>query len=419
MPQSAREVRPAQESGGDAVPVLEGLLQVLVDDLPVVLDDVGRLLAGPWPGYAEFLQQQHAAVADAGRDALRRVVDTADRALQGREIENTEEIDADLAVFVEVGRAEWRTGTSLATLLSAYRAGARVGWRCIARVAVARGIPADVVARLAEAVFVLVDHLSAASARGYVEEQQQAAAELERARADLVELLLAGRPDERLIEVTAARARWALPPSVTLVVVDPEAPVAVDLTGRLPGDCLSIRWPDVRGAIVPDAAGPGRRSRLADALRGTPAVIGPSVPPFRLAAALRIAQVAARLQREAVVVAAPLFVDEHLDAIIVHRDARLLDVLAQRVLEPLAGLPPETRLRLEETLASWLRHMGNNSAVAAELHVHRQTVRYRLGQLRELLGDALDDPTVRLRLLLVLGWQPPLTRPAGAPVAPG
>lgn len=304
MPQSAREVRPAQESGGDAVPVLEGLLQALVDDLPVVLDDVGRLLAGPWPGYAEFLQQQHAAVADAGRDALRRVVDTADRALQGREIENTEEIDADLAVFVEVGRAEWRTGTSLATLLSAYRAGARVGWRCIARVAVARGIPADVVARLAEAVFVLVDHLSAASARGYVEEQQQAAAELERARADLVELLLAGRPDERLIEVTAARARWALPPSVTLVVVDPEAPVAVDLTGRLPGDCLSIRWPDVRGAIVPDAAGPGRRSRLADALRGTPAVIGPSVPPFRLAAALRIAQVAARLQREAVVVAA-------------------------------------------------------------------------------------------------------------------
>jgi len=29
--------------------------------------------------------------------------------------------------------------------------------------------------------------------------------------------------------------------------------------------------------------------------------------------------------------------------------------------------------------------MRNNSAVAAELHVHRQTGRYRLGQLRELL----------------------------------
>jgi DNA-binding PucR family transcriptional regulator len=34
--------------------------------------------------------------------------------------------------------------------------------------------------------------------------------------------------------------------------------------------------------------------------------------------------------------------------------------------------------------------------------VHPQTVRYRLGRLRELLGPALDDPDARFELELVL-----------------
>jgi DNA-binding PucR family transcriptional regulator len=40
--------------------------------------------------------------------------------------------------------------------------------------------------------------------------------------------------------------------------------------------------------------------------------------------------------------------------------------------------------------------------MAAELNVHPQTVGYRLTQLRELFGDALDDPQVRFELELVL-----------------
>jgi DNA-binding PucR family transcriptional regulator len=34
--------------------------------------------------------------------------------------------------------------------------------------------------------------------------------------------------------------------------------------------------------------------------------------------------------------------------------------------------------------------------------VHVQTVRYRLGQLRDLLGGALDEPRGRLELTLAL-----------------
>jgi DNA-binding PucR family transcriptional regulator len=107
----------------------------------------------------------------------------------------------------------------------------------------------------------------------------------------------------------------------------------------------------------------------------------------------------------------PLFVDEHLDALVVHRDDLLLSALRRQYLAPLAGLPESTRDRLLETLKSWLMHMGNRKAVADELHVHIQTVRYRLAQLRELYGSALDDPGTRAALLLALAWGPAATEP--------
>jgi DNA-binding PucR family transcriptional regulator len=53
-------------------------------------------------------------------------------------------------------------------------------------------------------------------------------------------------------------------------------------------------------------------------------------------------------------------------------------------------------------LLHWLRHQGNVPATADALHVHRQTVRYRLTRLRELFGDALEDPEARFELELAL-----------------
>ena len=83
-------------------------------------------------------------------------------------------------------------------------------------------------------------------------------------------------------------------------------------------------------------------------------------------------------------------------------DPDALEDLRARALAPLADLRPATRERLEETLRSWLLHQGRRDAVAAELHVHAQTVRYRMGQLRELYGDGLDDPAVVLDLVVAL-----------------
>jgi DNA-binding PucR family transcriptional regulator len=137
------------------------------------------------------------------------------------------------------------------------------------------------------------------------------------------------------------------------------------------------------------------------------------VPLDKLPGAGRITETAVRLRRAGVLTGNSLFVDEHLDTIIVHGDRDLLAALRRRALAPLDGCAPGARLRLEQTLAAWLRHGGDRGAVAAHLHIHPQTVRYRLKQLRELFGPELDDdPDTRIRLTLALAWGPPREDPS-------
>ena len=98
--------------------------------------------------------------------------------------------------------------------------------------------------------------------------------------------------------------------------------------------------------------------------------------------------------------------DEHLVEIVLGADPEAADDLRRRALAPLQGLRPATADRLTETLRSWLLHQGHRAAIAADLIVHAQTVRYRIGQLRDLFGERLDDPQTILELTVALGLTP-------------
>ncbi len=76
--------------------------------------------------------------------------------------------------------------------------------------------------------------------------------------------------------------------------------------------------------------------------------------------------------------------------------------LAVTRLAPLDELSAAARGRMVETLRAYLNQRGNAAAMAAELHLHPQTIRYRLRQLRALLGGELDDPEARFELDLAL-----------------
>ena len=155
--------------------------------------------------------------------------------------------------------------------------------------------------------------------------------------------------------------------------------------------------------LVPDAGAPSRGRRVRSAAAGRPAALGPAVPlalagvSVRRATATHALLAAGRLGDGEFARA-----EEHLPALVIAADPALGAELAELRLAPLATLADGPRARLTETLRAWLDRPGQVQAVAVELGVHPQTVRYRVKQLRELFGDRLEDPEARFELGLAL-----------------
>ncbi|HYF27175.1 MAG TPA: helix-turn-helix domain-containing protein [Baekduia sp.] len=312
-------------------------------------------------------------------------------------------------LYLELGRGEHRAGRSLDALLSAYRVGARLAWERFSTAGQAAGVDPDELFRLAGAIFEFIDRVSAESVEGYAAEASATQAERARRRTALVRLLArddAG-PDE--VRDLAQLASWPRPASVAFLVADDAG--ADRLSGRLGPEVLAVSEDGRTLAVVPDPQAPGRAAQLRAAVGDTPAALGPAVALERAARSLQRA-------RAALDVLAPasglVLADDHLVALLVRGDAALAADLAERALAPLETVRPAARARLAETLRAWLDDPGQVTHVAGRLHVHPQTVRYRVAQLRELFGARLDDPEARFELALAL-------RAVGepAPGAPG
>jgi hypothetical protein len=390
-----------------AVAQLEAMIPGLRPAVPQLIEELAEQLARLVPEYAQFLAERRAEVSFAAEGVICTLVQIAQQVLsQHADADVVLAEAADPAIFEQIGRMQWRQGIPIGTLLAAYQLGARQTWRLISREALRHDLPPEGLSALAESVFSFVDRLSSASAAGYLDEQSASTAAREQLRDELVELLLSDRSDSQAVRTAALRAGWRLPATAAVVLVGRQSEAGAAAIRGLDQSCLRMRHGGLLGAIVPDPDAPGRRLQLATALRGASATVGASVPLALLPASARIAGIAARLQQEKVLTADPLFADEHLDAIIVHNDPRLLQALRRKCLQPLEGLPAGSRTSLHQTLRSWLLHGGDRRATAADLQVHPQTVRYRMGRLRELFGEELDDPGFRLKLLLALAWEP-------------
>jgi purine catabolism regulator len=85
-------------------------------------------------------------------------------------------------------------------------------------------------------------------------------------------------------------------------------------------------------------------------------------------------------------------------------DPAAADAWARTLLAPLDE--PGERADLAATLSAWLGRHGQVDAAAADLGVHRHTVRHRLRRAEALLGRSLDDPGVRAELWLALTRTP-------------
>jgi DNA-binding PucR family transcriptional regulator len=75
--------------------------------------------------------------------------------------------------------------------------------------------------------------------------------------------------------------------------------------------------------------------------------------------------------------------------------------LRRELLGPLARDTGAART-LRETLRVWLARHGNWDRAAADLGVHRNSVRYRIGRVERDLGVDLADAEQRMRLWFAL-----------------
>ncbi len=305
-------------------------------------------------------------------------------------------------VWRRLGEAEFQAGRSLEALRAAFRTGVRAAWRGAAGLAGEAGVPTDGVIALAEAIFVYSDELTNDVLEGYIRIQSDEAGERERRRRRLAALLLeAEGQDPEATRHAAELARWPLPRTLAVMVLPGEAPGPV--ARRLDLDVLAGADQDGAFLVIPDPDAPGRARALARAAAGTPAAIGPTVPPAEAHRSLRWARETLALARSgAISEPAPIRASTHLATLILLRDRELAEALVSQCLAPLLALPEPERDRLLQTLEAWLEHQRRTPRIAAQLHVHTQTVRYRLAKLRELLGETLETGDGRFQLQLAL-----------------
>ncbi|MQY15984.1 Purine catabolism regulatory protein [Streptomyces sp. RB5] len=153
----------------------------------------------------------------------------------------------------------------------------------------------------------------------------------------------------------------------------------------------------------PGSVGPPGGSRPAAARTPLPLTVGVSAPagPAAVPAAYKQAEQAVSVARRrgrvlvehedlAAGSVLPLLADDAVQA------------FADGLLRALREHDATGRGDLVESLRAWLSRHGQWDAAAADLGVHRHTLRYRMRRVEEILGRSLDDPDARMELWLAL-----------------
>ncbi len=388
------ERRIARRTAGHGVRLPTEAFAEMRDQLPQVADDVVSAIIAEVPSYEDALS---GPMGENIRNAVQLALGGFLALASGR---RGADPGTPTAPAVEgayqLGRGEARSGRTTEALLAAYRIGARVAWRDMSTTAVRVGVDGETLVGFAELVFAYIDELSAASVAGHTDELETSGRVRQQLLERVAQHLLTGSPAD-VVMAAAERAGWEQPKTLTAVIV-PEAQVRPVLRAVSPATLRATDPPELDEEVlllVPDAHG-HRRQALLRTLAGRGSIAGPARPWLEARTSYDRAQRARRAGIE-------LDTEAHLVALVLDADQPARDDLRAQLLAPLDGLRPGTAEKLTDTLRCWLLHQGRRDDVAAALFVHPQTVRYRMGQLRELYGDRLDDPDTVLALTIALG----------------
>lgn len=312
-------------------------------------------------------------------------------------------VSADVLEFWRrVGAGEASEGRTLDGWQAATRIGAGVAVERLTEQAERLGYRASPsnMASIATAVFGYLNQLAVVVSEGHADAEARAAGARQDHRRHLLDLLL-GAPALNDLREPANEASWRLPRTVAAVALKERGPDTK--RPALPPDVLLGLHLAEPCLIVPDPEGPGRSQILEQRLTGWTAAIGPTVEVTELAKSLRWARQALDLAGQGLIDGAePIAAERHMPIIVMMQERELVERVINRRLAPLFTVRPVHRYRLAETLLISLECGFNATEVSGRLHLHAQTVRYRIRQLEELFGDSIHATSGRLELHMAL-----------------
>ncbi|WP_017569772.1 PucR family transcriptional regulator [Nocardiopsis halotolerans] len=307
-----------------------------------------------------------------------------------------------------IGRSRAADGRSIGAVVRAHRVGSVAAVRLVSALAADRLDAADVFA-LGELWLTSIDQISESLTAGHAEAAHQLDADLERARRAFLDDLLIGRQASHGAIRDRARTLGITPPDPAVLVV---AEVGDAPSGGSPQSATVSSGMELLARVEPVGAGPlvttrsGRvvllvspddADRVAAVLDGHPwrgCVLEPRT--------LTDMSAAYRLSDGALETAPPHAFG--LRGLLGEADACVLALLNGGPVTPgavrravLGPLLSEANAHLLETLRAYFRE-GAATTAADALHVHAQTLRYRLRRVRELTGHDPHRPWTRFVL---------------------
>jgi len=328
----------------------------------------------------------------------------------------------ELREVAQLGILQARGSQSVEPVLNAYRIAARVAWDAIMRAW--RDHPQatpEAMVVTANYVFSALDQVAAEVTRTYLHAREQHLTRGTRARTRLFHALISDTFDSELaLQKQALGVNLPIAGGYVAVVckVDRGDDALGEVAGQLdlppralahatdPGT-LVILWPAESAAAA--VAAPDVVAQLQEALdvrAGAGKVrvrggVGAFHPGLRGVSrsyleALQAVEAGRKIRPEAAVV----HHDEAAPFLVLAQNPLTAERYVEHVLGPLLA-DERGREMLLQTLEAYLAR-GSVKDAAADLHLHRHTVLYRLAKIRELLGSDPDAPATRFRLQLAL-----------------
>ena len=308
------------------------------------------------------------------------------------------------------GRRRAEQGVPLPAILHAYRIGGRFVWDTLVKHAEDNDHARDALYRSAGDVWTIIDDYSEALIEAYRDTiADQAGHNLQARNAVLSGLLdgsLGGGP-----QLWESASMLNLPHQGTFVVVVAQTPKAGDealpgVEGILRRHSVASAWrleTERQVGVVSVQA----RSELAKVCqhiaplaRGRLGVSEPYINLDQSAGALRQALVACSAATPGTTELVRY--GEQPIAIMLASVPELGRSVAEVVLGPVLALPAADRDALLDTMRAWFSENGSASAAAARLHMHRNTVHYRLRRVEGLTGRSFTEPSAVGELHLAL-----------------